>query len=374
MFNKVPTVVDLFAGAGGFSKGFEQAGFDVVAGVDKNEKALETWSENHDGNVLQFDLTEKTPEDVSNVVSDIDVVIGGPPCQDFTKCNQKIDLDRNNLAVLFGEYVNELAPECFVMENVRYLQSKHDDVLEQLINSVTTNGYDVQYRLLDAADYGVPQHRIRAFVIGMKGEKPMFPEPTHGPDSDSDKGLVTAGEALEGVELDQDESELEVTSKHAPLLSDIPEGMNYSFYTENMGHPNPQFEWRSRFSDYLYKADSEKPVRTLKAQPGGASGPFHWENRRFGKNELKRLHSFPDEYEFDFGWTETMRQIGNAVPPRLAWAIACTIREQLFGVKVMSTDTELNFRSRKRTSSEEYQQKASERLSQLYGEGIAHGE
>lgn len=104
---------------------------------------------------------------------------------------------------------------------------------------------------------------------------------------------MTAGDALEEIPEPSDKQKYKVKSKHAHLLEDIPPSMNYSFYTDKMGHPEPKFEWRSKFSDYLYKTDPQKPVRTLKAKPGAASGPFHWENRRFTEKELMRLQTFP---------------------------------------------------------------------------------
>lgn len=367
----VPTVVDLFSGAGGLSNGFDQAGFDVTVGVDHSEPALETWDRNHNGESVVADLAETAPEEVISQIRrhdpDPDVVVGGPPCKDFTKLNQKVDLDRNNLTVLFGEYVARLQPEAFVLENVRYLTSKHEDVLEALVERLGDAGYTVGYRLLDAADYGVPQHRIRAFVVGFhqRFREPMFPAPTHGPDSDSNRPLVTAGEALSGIDPDVGD-EYDPTTQHAHLLPDIPPGMNYSFYTEKMGHPEPEFDWRSRFSDYLYKADPEKPVRTLKAKPGAASGPFHWENRRFTEAELKRLHTFPEDFVFPHGYSETMRQIGNSVPPRQATALASAVRQQIDAeAGLIGADADLGFASRRRTGTEEYRKKARKRREEL---------
>jgi DNA (cytosine-5)-methyltransferase 1 len=147
----------------------------------------------------------------------------------------------------------------------------------------------------------------------------------------------------------------------------MPPGLLYTFYTEKLGHPEPKFAWRSRFSDYLYKTDPEKPVRTLKAQPGAASGPFHWDNRKFTEEELKVLQTIPQEYTLEGGYSEVVKQVGNSVPPEIAEILAKAISQELFGngyeeVKPMPPDEELNFRSRKRTSSEEYKQKAREAL------------
>ena len=365
-----PMVLDLFCGAGGFSVGFEAAGYHAAAGVDADESAVETWNQNHAGHALHADLAEHTPEELQDKLGiepgEVDVVTGGPPCQDFTKANQKVDLGRNNLVTVFAAHAAALEPQAIVMENVRQLTTKHDDVLHAACNILEDAGYEVAYRLLDAADYGVPQHRIRAFLIATRNdETPRFPAPTHGPDSPSDRPLRTAGDAIGDLPEPDDPDDYRVTSKHADKLPDIPPGMNYSFYTERMGHPNPEFGWRSRFSDFLYKADPGSPVRTLKAQPGAASGPFHWNNRRFTEEELKRLQSFPDAFEFPHGYTTVVRQIGNSVPPGQARALAECVRSQSRDVSLIEAETDLGFTSRRRTSSEEYQRKASARLEEL---------
>jgi DNA (cytosine-5)-methyltransferase 1 len=113
------------------------------------------------------------------------------------------------------------------------------------------------------------------------------------------------------------------------LLTHVPEGLNYSFFTREMGYPKPFFAWRSKFHDFLYKVDRNYPSRTLKAQPGKFTGPFHWKNRYFTVPELKRLQSFPDNYEVVGSFGKVVEQIGNSVPPRLAAVIAVSVREQL---------------------------------------------
>jgi DNA (cytosine-5)-methyltransferase 1 len=368
-------VLDLFCGAGGLSLGFERADYRVKYGVDNYEKALNTWEINHDSGISHNkNLETVDPDDlIKKFEEDIDIVVGGPPCKDFSKTNQKVDLGRNNLVLVFAEYVSKIEPEAFVMENVRQLTTKYDDVLEDFIDELEDE-YNISYRLLDAADYGVPQHRIRAFVIGIKNRNrdsfpdPVFPRPSHGPDSNSDRELVSAGDVINDIEEPTKPEEYHSNSKHAHLLEDIPPGMNYSFYTERMGHPEPKFDWRSRFSDYLYKADPEKPVRTLKAKPGAASGPFHWNNRRFTEAELKRLQSFPDDFEFSTeSHTHITRMIGNSVPPAQSYAIANVLKKQInCDFNTLTSDRKLDFNSRRRTSTEEYEKKAEERIEQLY--------
>lgn len=366
-------VLDLFCGAGGLSLGFEDSGYEVVAGVDKYDEALRTWDKNHSGEPKNYDISEVAPEEVINDIdSDIDVVIGGPPCKDFSNANQVVDLGRNNLVILFSKFVSKIQPSAFVIENVRQLTTKYSDVLDDVYQNLSTN-YSISHRLLDSADYGVPQHRIRAFVIGIKEDdmlldQPMFPKPTHGPDSHTDKNIITSGEALSDTNNPDNKSKYEIKSKHSGLIDDIPPGMNYSFYTEKMGHPEPKFEWRSKFSDYLYKADPEKPIKTLKAKPGASSGPFHWNNRKFTELELKRLQSFPDSFEFSTdSYSHIMRMIGNSVPPIQAFSIAESLKMQINkNYDLIPEDEDLNFYSRKRTESSEYKNKAEERINEIY--------
>jgi DNA (cytosine-5)-methyltransferase 1 len=114
------------------------------------------------------------------------------------------------------------------------------------------------------------------------------------------------------------------------LLPLVPEGLNYSYFTAEMNHPAPVFAWRSKFHDLLYKVDRHAPCRTLKAQPGKFTGPFHWKNRHFTSAELKRLQTFPDHYKLTGGPNAVIEQIGNSVPPKLAEVFATSVREQLF--------------------------------------------
>lgn len=373
-FSHQPNLVDLFCGAGGMSYGFEKAGFNPIVGYDVESDFTDTWERNHGGEGRVKDLSTVEPEQLSSNLPDqqIDLVIGGPPCKDFSKTNQKVDFGRNHLVTVFSEHVMKIQPKAFVIENVRGLTGRYDEILEEVINNLN-DVYNISHRLLDAADYGVPQHRLRAFVIGIEKdvlntEETKFPAPTHGPDSKSGRDIITAGEAISDLPEPTDGSIYEVKSKHEHLLNDIPPGMNYSFYTERLGHPDPKFEWRSKFSDYLYKADPDKPVRTLKAKPGSASGPFHWSGRRFTEQELKRLQGFPDSFEFDTeSYTRTVEMIGNSVPPPLANSIAYSIiRQSDISCELISEDKKLDFYSRRRTDTEEYERKAEKRIEDIY--------
>ena len=190
-FNDVvssPQVLDLFCGAGGFSRGFEKQGFDIIAGVDTNEDALNTYELNHDSRGIQQDLTELSPPsfafEYGIYPSDVDVVIGGPPCQGFSLANidRSVDDDRNNLVFVFAEYVEYYQPDVFVMENVKGIQSIDDGTLfSNLKDDLRDAEYTVESQVLNAADYGVPQTRKRMFVQGVKLENVEWPKQTHEP-------------------------------------------------------------------------------------------------------------------------------------------------------------------------------------------------
>lgn len=187
-------------------------------------------------------------------------------------------------------------------------------------------------RVLNAADYGVPQARPRLFIVGSRKRDrlPGLPEPTHhgqwerrqtegGPHTH-----VTTGQALAGL-VTQPEPEEVVRGRWGHLLPDIPPGDNYLHYTAQRGHPNPIFEWRSRYWSFLLKLDPERPAPTIQAQPGPNVGPFHWENRRLRVPELRRLFTFPDDYAFVGRRGSVQSQIGNSVPPLLAQQVAAAV-------------------------------------------------
>lgn len=221
---------------------------------------------------------------------------------------------------LFGEYcriVKHYQPVGFLFENVRGIISsnKGADWLEikQAFESI---GYELTYKVLSAADYGVPQRRERLILVGTKaGYRYRFPLPVYGPDSKDGRKYVGALEAVADLQ-ELGEPYHSYSGKHGHLLEEVPPGQNYHHFTEKMGYPNPIFAWRSRFSDFLYKAHPDEPVRTVVAKLGKYSGPFHWKNRRFTVAEMKRLQGVPDDYVLKGTEARQMQQIGNSVPPR----------------------------------------------------------
>lgn len=261
--------------------------------------------------------------------------------------------------------LGELAPKGFLFENVYgIIGAQGGEAWKEILQAFSEAGYKLFYRVIDAADYGVPQHRERLMIVGLKEGMFKFPRPTHGPDSLDDEAFYNAGMALQGVKSKETDQSNKLGGRYAHLLDNIPPGLNYSFYTDKMGHPNAVFAWRSKFSDFLYKADPDKPVRTIKASGGAYTGPLHWDNRFFKLEEYKRLQTFPDDYEISGSKQVAVKQIGNSVPPQLARIMAVAIRQQVFStgfpfdLSLLEETEELGFRKRKKILSNEYRRKA----------------
>ncbi|MBD2522933.1 DNA cytosine methyltransferase [Nostoc sp. FACHB-133] len=364
--------LSLFSGGGGLDIGFHDAGFEIIQMVELEAKYVQTLQRNSLPNkwlegskAICIDIRDYLPE--SHLT--IDFIIGGPPCQTFSAAGRRaagVSGTTDARGTLFQEYVrilNVLKPKGFLFENVYGITGANGGKAWQEIQKAFREvGYDIYFRILDAADYGVPQHRERLFIVGLKEGEYLFPYPTHGPDSLNQNCYYSAGEAVEGVDIS--EMEIGIGGRFGHLLEHIPPGLNYSFYTKEMGYPNPVFSWRSKFSDFLYKADPTIPVRTIKAQGGQYTGPFSWQNRKFSIAELKRLQTIPDDYELIGNRQISIEQIGNSVPPQLGRILALSILEQVikfklpFPISYLPENKKLGFRQRKRKLTEIYSQKA----------------
>lgn len=366
--------LSLFSGAGGLDIGFSDIGFDIVASVEIEEKFCETLAMNT-GAGKHFENTHVNCIDIRDFsgkgLGKIDFIIGGPPCQTFSAAGRRANgvLGTTDArGVLFREYVRlleELSPKGFLFENVYgIIGAQGGAAWKEILEAFSAVGYKLFYRIVDAADYGVPQHRERLLIVGLKAGAFKFPRPTHGPDSFNNAMFYNAETALEGVVSKESDLSNKLGGRYASLLDAIPPGLNYSFYTEEMGHPNPIFAWRSKFSDFLYKADPNTPVRTIKASGGAYTGPFHWDNRFFNCEEYKRLQTLPDDYQISGKKQVAVKQIGNSVPPQLARMMAIAIRMQVFGtvfpfeLSFLEDHEKLSFRKRKRDLTNEYRKKA----------------
>lgn len=366
--------LSLFSGAGGLDIGFTDIGFDIVSSVEIEERFCETLELNT-GNGKRFRYSKVNCIDIREFTGEglgkIDFIIGGPPCQTFSAAGRRANgvLGITDVrGVLFREYVRlleGLSPKGFLFENVYGIVSaQNGEAWKEILQAFSEVGYKLFYRIVDAADYGVPQHRERLIIVGLKEGNYKFPRPTHGPDSLDQNPFYNAETALQGVVSEETDESNRLGGRYANLLDAIPPGLNYSFYTEEMGHPNPIFAWRSKFSDFLYKADPNSPVRTIKASGGAYTGPLHWENRFFNLEEYKRLQTFPDDYQISGSKKIAVKQIGNSVPPQLARMMAIAIRMQVFDtffpfeLSFLEDEEELSFRKRKRELTAVYRKQA----------------
>jgi len=368
---KPVTAISLFSGAGGLDIGFHDAGFTIVECNELEPKFAATLQKNatpgkrlHGATIVCQDIREYTPS-----ISRADFIIGGPPCQTFSAAGARAngvngtDDDRGNLFLQYARIIDRIQPTGFLFENVyRIVGAQGGKPWKQIQAAFRELGYTLHWRILDAADYGVPQFRERLIIVGLKHGSYQFPFPSHGPDSPDRHAYYSARQAVTGI--DTGDCRIGIGGRHGHLLNAIPPGLNYSFYTERMGHPSPLFGWRSKFSDYLYKADPETPVRTIKAQGGQYTGPFSWDNRPFSVDELKRLQTFPDNYILTGNRQTIIHQLGNSVPPQLARILALSILDQVFGrtlpfpMQTMSDHIQLQFRARKSELTAVYASKA----------------
>ena len=358
-----PKAISLFTGAGGLDIGFHKMGFDIVACIEIEPVFCKTLELNR-GRYLREDC-EIVCADIRNIdptklhIGSIDLIVGGPPCQSFSAAGRRaggvtgvFDV-RGALFEHYCRFVSHFRPKAFIFENVRgILQGNKGLDWQNILYLFTSLGYTLSYRILDAADYGVPQHRERLILVGADGDPFLFPRPTHGIDSINGIPHVTALEAIKDLQP-ENEPNHDYGGKYGMLLQEVPPGMNYQYFTKEMGYPTPIFAWRSRFSDFLYKADPDKPIKTLVARLGKYSGPFHWTSRKFTLAEFKRLQTFPDDYALAGGLNAQLQQLGNSVAPRFAEVLASALKTQLFEsretIELLAQGDRLSFDRRKST-------------------------
>lgn len=349
-------VVSLFSGAGGLDYGLEAAGFETAVAVEMDHDCCNTLRRSRPHwKVIESNVFDVSNDDILKAArlrrGDAALLVGGPPCQPFSKAGYwsrgdslRLDDPRANTLAAYMQAVEDVLPSAFLLENVEGLafQGKDEGLqfllgrIEQ-INKRTGSRYFPFIRKLNAAEHGVPQLRERVFVIAAReGTTFQFPQPTHGETAEEGMlpgiGLLpfrTAWDAIGDVVPDPGEG-LSAQGKWARLLPTIPEGSNYLHHTDR-GAGLPLFGWRRRFWTFLLKLAKAKPSWTLQAQPGPAVGPFHWENRRLSMRELCRIQTFPNDVIITGGRTAIQRQVGNAVPSLLTEILGRSILVQLLG-------------------------------------------
>ena len=331
MKKKRQTVIDLFCGAGGMSEGFRQAGFEVIWANDHIERFCETHSLNHPEAVTKFgDIrhisSKEIKKDIGNRV--VDVIIGGPPCQGFSHAGRRDSKDpRNSLFMEFIRIVKDLQPKWVVMENVPGILSMKTlngeyvkDIIEDELEHADT--YKVNYFKLNSADYGVPQKRRRVFFIATNTKAKIYePEPTH---SSKPYKKLNGREIKQWVPVSEvllPEDKVPKTYFHGPKMikgfierkkKNMEKG--FGFGAQYLKMDQPSYTISARYwkdgSDALVKYSDEKL-------------------RMLTELEVARIQSFPDSYKFSGSKKEVYTQIGNAVPVKLAKAIAENILTHL---------------------------------------------
>ncbi len=374
-----PTVISLYTGAGGLDLGFEAAGFETRVAVEIDRDAAQTLRENRPEWVVIDQDIHSDAGSSKNILAqgrlktgDAGILIGGPPCQPFSKSgywawgdSKRLNDPRAKTLEAYLRVLKDTQPRAFLLENVPGLAfSQKDEGLVLLersirrINKETGSAYSFQVAKLRAVEYGVPQDRERVFVVGARdGTEFQFPAPSHhalgtltiATGYSGSRSLPAASGELEpwrtawdaiGDLEDDDDPALRVGGKWADLLPSIPEGSNYLYHTAR-GDGMPLFGWRRRYWSFLLKLSKQLPSWTLTAEPGSAIGPFHWRSRRLSATEMMRLQTFPDGYQITGTYRAAMRQLGNAVPSALAERLAREIRRQLLGDRKVTPEAML---------------------------------
>lgn len=333
-------VISLYAGCGGLDLGFKKAGFETVVATDNWCKACETLVENKiAGEVIHDDIRNLS---FKKYKGKIDVVIGGPPCPPYSQTRhylteKKKGLEDEGAGFAVPEYfrvIKEVNPKVFLFENVDgFMFKTHQEALNFLKENSKKLGYNITYKVINTANYGVPQTRKRFICVGVKKSLGafVFPEETHNENGENNKiPWITCKEVLADLDfILPEEKKQKPGSKDYELLKKIPPGDNYLFFTEKRGCEKPLFKWKSRYWTFLLKLSPDRPSWTIQASFSNNQGPFHWRNRFLRIQEIKRIQTFDDNYILKGDFKEQWRQIGNAVPPLLAEKFAKEIYKHL---------------------------------------------
>ena len=338
-------VLDLFCGAGGLSYGFKLGGFEIAGGVEWDSAAMETHKNNFESE-FEFcgDIKEITNDIIERELMGIDVIIGGPPCQGFSSANRQEkekDDPRNKLFFEYLRFVEIIRPKVFVIENVKEILTKDNGYAKERILQITQQlGYNVVVKVLNAADYGVPQFRRRAIFVGVRSDlNKVF-------DFESikkTKKLVTVYDAIGDICY----PDREIKNKFQSYVRDVDTLFNHNpklpneRVVERMTYVPQGGNWRdvpahlwdtqrnNRHSSAYRRLSLDEPSITIDT---GHMNYFHpIEHRVPTVRESARLQSFPDSFIFYGNQSQQYRQVGNAVPPLLGKAIAIEIRKLLKG-------------------------------------------
>jgi DNA (cytosine-5)-methyltransferase 1 len=319
-------VLSLFSGIGGLDLGFEAAGMDIVGSVESDDMARLSLGQNRSWPQISPHDVDAVDEIAGALGDTVDVIIGAPPCQPFSKAAEwhpasraGLGDDRGLLIYSVLDLVERLAPKLVILENVQGFVRGRTSVIPAIAEAVsklavaTGHRYQLEYKILDAHEFGTPQHRRRAIVALSRIGPFVWPDPV--PVAERPVAWDAIGDLSSHGETPS------AAGKWAELLPSIPEGWNYQWHTNRAGGL-PLFGYRTRYWSFLLKLAKDQPAWTLAAQPGPSTGPFHWDSRPLTANEMLRLQGFPEGWKVLGDRREVVRQIGNATPPALAEAVA----------------------------------------------------
>jgi DNA (cytosine-5)-methyltransferase 1 len=344
------SAIALFSGCGGLDLGFKRAGFKVQLALDADAICAESYRRNF----RSVPFVQESIEAVNDSLfcdakqatgGEVSILFGGPPCPPYSKSRfyrkeKPRGLDDEVGQQTVDGYLRALRiirPRAFLLENVPGLAyDVHSEALNYITGTACGLGYTCESAVLNAANYGVPQIRERFFLVGFQGGHHFrFPPQTHY--NPSNKDLLsdtlatwrTAGDVLSDIDAPVELEGHFAGGKDHDLLREVPPGDNYLYFTAKRGYPNPKFKWRSRYWSFLLKLSPGMPSWTIQARRSNNMGPFHWRNRILTIEEVKRLQTFPDDWQLAGGVEQQWRQLGNAVPPILAEHLARSIAQQL---------------------------------------------
>lgn len=321
--------MDLFAGAGGMSLGFDNAGFKNLLAVEFNKDFAETYKKNFPRhNLIVDDIKNVTEQQIYDIIKNekVDVIIGGPPCQGFSIAGNIgrnfIDDDRNRLFKEFVRFVKIIKPRVFVLENVAAME-RHDKgkTIKEIVSSFKEIGYDIKYKVLNAVNFGVPQERRRIFIVGTLGENNFeYPQEINK--------IVTVKDAIDDLPKLENGETSEIPNHTAMKHSaQMLEKMSYVSDGGNRNDIPENLRPKSGDSRKYIRYDSKKPSFCV---TGDMRKIFHYsQNRALTCRELARLQTFPDSFVFLGNTGKVQQQIGNAVPVLLASKIALQVKEVL---------------------------------------------
>lgn len=331
--------ISMFSGAGGLDIGTQLAGIKVIASLDIFKDSVKTMQMNqffngtfHEHGDIQNVDVEQYKKILSKNKPKKLIIVGGPPCQPFSKAGYWVTNDKRNsnedprnMIIPYFNVISKLKPDGFVLENVESILHKSNKAaVDSIYDKIHELGYHCTMLKLNAADYGIPQKRKRVFFLASRKEIDANLIKTHGNEKECliNPNLLHYEKVIDWIgKFDSEEycndEKLKADGKWEKELTCIPFGKNYISLTDRENHPEPKFIAGKRYWSSLLKLNPLLPSWTVIASPGHWEGPFHWKNRRLNIKELAAIQTFPDDYEFYGSYFSQRKQIGNAVPPLL---------------------------------------------------------